>query len=141
MASAGRGCAEKADMSKPRLMAATALLILVALACGAIWHLSRTAAYNGALVDHTHRVQELSKDVLGRLIDAETGQRGYLLTGREGYLQPFNEASPRITATILQLRSRTADNPGQQSRLDRLSRLAGRVAELVEIGVAASPAR
>lgn len=118
-------------MTKPRFLAAAALLVLLGLAAAVAWHFSRASTRDSDLVDHTHRVTELSKDVLIQLVDAETGQRGYLLTGRDPYLATFMAASPRIGASISQLRSQTADNPAQQERLNRLAKLVeAKLAEL-----------
>src|SRR5689334_12086067 len=43
-------------------------------------------------VVHSYRVLAATDDVLGNLRDAETGQRGYILTGEEGYLAPYTAA-------------------------------------------------
>lgn len=84
-------------------------------------------------VEHTHYVLE-SIDSLDRLmVDAETGQRGYLLTGRAEYLAPYHEAVTRVSPTLLRLRALTRDNALQQARLDTLQRLAeAKLAELAE---------
>jgi signal transduction histidine kinase/ActR/RegA family two-component response regulator len=52
--------------------------------------------------------------------DAERGQRGYLITGREDYLQPYQEATRRIDRLMLDLRADTASDPAQQQRWLRL---------------------
>ena len=49
--------------------------------------------------------------------DAETGQRGYLLTDNEVYLGPYNAAVEQIGHRLDTLRRLTADNPTQQERL------------------------
>ena len=55
---------------------------------------------------------------LSALQDAETGQRGYLLTGRERYLEPFTRASAELKGTLDNLGSRLSDE--QQSALREL---------------------
>jgi CHASE3 domain sensor protein len=52
--------------------------------------------------------------------DAETGQRGFLLTADPTYFNPFNEAKRQIPATKDQLRLLTRDNAEHQTRLDKL---------------------
>jgi len=74
-------------------------------------------------VAHTHRVLEKLQDTLSELKDTETGQRGYLITGEERYLQPYNESLPGIKSDIDEIRQLTADNASQQRRLDTLEPL------------------
>lgn len=50
-------------------------------------------------VDAQAELQELQR----RLLDAETGQRGYLLSGREGYLEPYQSALASIPGTLQRL--------------------------------------
>ncbi len=65
------------------------------------------------------KVEELSSNVK----DAETGQRGYLITGDESYLVPYHSAQTAVQNTITQLRERTANNPVQREHLRELEPL------------------
>ena len=78
---------------------------------------------NDALVEHSHQVRVELADLLSELKDAETGQRGYLLTGVDSYLQPYETALPEIKTTFANVATLTADNPLQKPRLARLSQL------------------
>ncbi|MEO8404799.1 MAG: CHASE3 domain-containing protein, partial [Chitinophagaceae bacterium] len=75
------------------------------------------------LVNHTNLVLQKMEEVLSYSKDAETGQRGYLLTKDEGYLAPYNGAYEKTEASLAELKTLTADNPDQQVNLDRLSDL------------------
>ncbi len=75
-------------------------------------------------VAHTHLVIEKTDHVLSALKDAETGQRGYIITDRERYLQPYNRAVGEINGDLAELRQLTSDDPAQQKNLDRLDMLA-----------------
>jgi len=68
-------------------------------------------------VSHTHRVLTELEATLSTLKDAETGQRGYLLTGEERYLEPYYSARARINQQVVGLQQLTADNKRQQQRL------------------------
>ena len=68
-------------------------------------------------VSHTHRVLTELEATLSTLKDAETGQRGYLLTGEERYLEPYYSARARINQQVVGLQQLTADNNRQQQRL------------------------
>ena len=84
-------------------------------------------------VTHTYAVLTDLERVLSALKDAETGQRGYLLTGTERYLDPYSAAVRSIDADVKNLRKLTADNPNQQRRLDALEPLvAAKLEELRE---------
>ncbi len=60
---------------------------------------------------------------MSNLDDAETGQRGFLLTGDESYREPYLSAVREERRDRLALRRLTADNPAQQRSLDTLDRL------------------
>jgi methyl-accepting chemotaxis protein len=80
---------------------------------------------------HTHIVLTSLESLVGEVTNAETGQRGYLVTGREEYLEPYTRATKVLDTVIEELRSLTADNPQQQRRLDQITPLvASKLAEL-----------
>src|SRR5207244_7771294 len=80
----------------------------------------RTLAATDRWVIHTFEVLTELEDTLSLLKDAETGQRGYLLTGRDRYLEPYRDAVDRIPAKLDRLKELTADNPRQQARFPEL---------------------
>jgi len=71
-------------------------------------------------VNHAHEVVEQLDHLLGEMTDAETGQRGYLITGSVRYLAPHEQATARIADTLHAIRVLTADDAAQQERLSRL---------------------
>ncbi|MBD2037291.1 response regulator [Leptolyngbya sp. FACHB-321] len=80
---------------------------------------------------HTYAVLGELEALLSQLRSAETGQRGYLLTGKDEYLQPYRSAVPVLDSKLRSLRSLTTDNPTQQNKLDTLEPLvAAKMAEL-----------
>lgn len=82
-------------------------------------------------VTHTYQVLEKIDGVMAAITDAETGQRGFLVTGDESYLQPYNDAFERAQQGESELRELTSDNPVQGHNLDRLEPLvAAKFAEL-----------
>lgn len=74
-------------------------------------------------VNHTLEVLVQSENLLSLIVDAETGQRGYLLTGEPQYLQPYNAAIQVLDPEMQKLQQLTADNPEQQQRSARLQQL------------------
>src|SRR5713101_7371343 len=65
-------------------------------------------------------VRSLLSDTAARLVDAETGQRGFLLTGDDAYLEPYHAAIKSVDRMLAELKNSTADNPNQQKRLPEL---------------------
>nr|WP_309141073.1 response regulator [Novosphingobium sp. G106] len=88
---------------------------------------------DSAKVQHTHSVITSLDELVSTLQDAETGQRGYLLTGKDQYLTPYNEALVRVPTTLDRIAELTRDNAVQQGRLATLRRHAeAKLAELKE---------
>jgi PAS domain S-box-containing protein len=81
----------------------------------------RTLVVNDQWVVHTHVVLGELERTLSLIKDAESGQRGYLLTGDEDYLVPYLAALPEIDRCIEQLASLTSDNPREQKLLADLN--------------------
>ena len=75
------------------------------------------------LVTHTLRVINASGALLSIIESAETGERGYLLTGEERYLQPYQAALSSYRQASRNLRDLTLDDGVQQARIDKLDRL------------------
>jgi methyl-accepting chemotaxis protein len=92
-------------------------------------HLIDTAA----MVAHTNQVRYELAELLSHLQDTETGQRGFVLTGVERYLEPHTAGVAQTKGSVQLLRQLTADNPDQQRRIDALEPLIrGKFAELDE---------
>jgi methyl-accepting chemotaxis protein len=84
-----------------------------------------------AWVAHTREVQNQLTQLLSSLQDAETGQRGYLITGIDSYLAPYTEGTARVAENRRHLAELVADNSRQQARADALAPLiADKLAEL-----------
>ena len=79
---------------------------------------------SGRRVNLTHDVIGEIEQVLADLQDAETGQRGFLLTGDERFLEPYNAALAHLPDQIRALREVTADNPQQQAAVGMIETMA-----------------
>ncbi len=76
-------------------------------------------------VEHTDRVINNANEAVKLTVDLETGMRGYLLSGDEKFLEPYETARPRIKVALDTLLELTSDNPVQTDRLRRLEALQG----------------
>jgi methyl-accepting chemotaxis protein len=82
--------------------------------------------------EHTHEVLRNVGALTLMLVDAETGQRGYIVTGEDPYLEPYQAAIPHIDELLQDLRRLTADNPSQRARLNRLDPIVKRRLAILE---------
>ncbi len=109
---------------------ALTLTLLVVSAGLSYWN-TRQLVDADRLVDHTHRVISLLEAVLSTLKDAETGQRGFIITQEDLYLQPYHEAVARVHDELDGLKELTSDNAGQHERLALLEeKVAAKLGEL-----------
>ncbi len=74
-------------------------------------------------IKHSNKVLTKIEIVLGHIKDAETGQRGYIITGFENYLEPYNRAHEALLDEINELKTLTDDNDNQQLRIIKLNEL------------------
>ena len=82
-------------------------------------------AENEGWVTHTYEVISQAQAILGAAVDMETGMRGFLLAGEEGFLQPYTGGGERFTALVADLRQTVSDNPDQVALLDEISATIG----------------
>lgn len=72
---------------------------------------------------HTQEVLLQLDKVQNLALEAETGTRGFLITGNESFLEPYNNSKQKIDENLNHLRELTADNPSQKQRLERIEEL------------------
>ena len=77
---------------------------------------------NNERVRHTHDVIVAINDLFSTAQDAETGQRGYLLTGNPSYLAPYEAAASATESRAEEIAFLVRDNPRQQANLAQLRR-------------------
>lgn len=69
---------------------------------------------------HTHKVLTSINEIEAKLIDLETGQRGFLITGNPNYLEPYNNSLDILDQKIEFLKQLTSDNKSQTRRIEEL---------------------
>src|SRR5471030_1461276 len=108
-------------VARPGILAANRLALLVAvplfLILALVAYLTVQFAANERAaqgwVRHTYQVIGQLDRVLSDALDAETGQRGFLLTKQPDFLAPYRAGRERVTADLSGFRQLTADNPDQ----------------------------
>ena len=74
-------------------------------------------------VEHTQRVIGNANELKTLVVDLETGTRGYLITGEEKFLAPYNLAKSKLASEMQSLQALVQDNPPQVDRLKRIEAL------------------
>src|ERR1700691_3364627 len=105
---------------------------IMLIVVGAVGYFSIVRVWNNTReLGATYSVIDRLSELISMVKDAETGQRGYLLTGNDTYLEPYRLADASIDNVIKQLRDLTADNPVQAHRLEQaLPLIQSKMAEL-----------
>jgi len=98
--------------------------LLILLASSTASYISiRKQNHNSAMVDHSRRVMSRVNKILQDLQNAETGQRGFLLTGMDKFLDPYKTGLQSLPQSLSRAHDLTSDNPEQQHIIDTLSTL------------------
>jgi diguanylate cyclase (GGDEF)-like protein/PAS domain S-box-containing protein len=106
-----------------KIAAGFALLLAILLAVGFIsYRNTRKLIRDSNLVAHSHEVLDEIDGTFSSIKDAETGQRGYIITGDEEYLKPYTAALPAINRHLERLRELTITDAEQPRRLADLER-------------------
>jgi len=79
-------------------------------------------------VQHTQQVIAGGQELNKLMIDMETGERGFLITGKEPFLEPFHAAQQIWDTKIANLKSLVSDNPAQVTRLEKIDQLEKKLA-------------
>jgi signal transduction histidine kinase len=90
-------------------------VLLLIIGAGSVWSVVRTRDYSD-LVDHTRAVLTATEEVLSLTLEAESGQRGYLITHDSSYLDRYAPASKVLPDRLDALAGMVADNPPQEAR-------------------------
>lgn len=105
-------------------------LVLLAVAGATIWIGLSARNYN-LLVAHTLKVRSSAYLLLTLVQDAETGQRGYLLTNDRSYLVPYHDGADNAPAALDDLERLTRGNVAETATIGDLRRLV--TAKLAEL--------
>ena len=98
--------------------ACTVVLLVVAIFS---FKTSEKFVGSNALVNHSNQVLYKFEQILMSSVDAETGVRGYIITGNENFLQPFVSSKIKSTTLLAKVKELTKDNPNQQKYIEELT--------------------
>src|SRR3954469_10758427 len=114
-----------------------AILLLAVLVINGLvsYRATRTLIKDQDAVLHTHRVLAELEAILSTLKDAETGERGFIITGAPEYLEPYRAALLEIDGRIRELKRLIAIEPEQQARIPLLEQKVAARLEGLKTGV------
>src|SRR5262245_58161606 len=108
-----------------------AALIVLVLISGVAFKSLKDLTQNGQRVEQTYQTLQVLEKILSLVGDVETGERGFLITGADHYLEPYRAARESLRAELARARGLTDDNPVQRQSLDLLQPLIARKLALV----------
>jgi signal transduction histidine kinase len=131
------------SIKKELLTKLSFLLALVVLAAISFVTYNSTTHFveSSRLVDHTHVVIKQMNQVLSEVKDAETAQRGYLITTDSSFLQPYDDVVTRLPGELTLLKDLTRDNPAQQQSLLLLEDMIEQKMRIMRLGIDTLTAR
>ena len=95
------------------------LALLLILSALLFWQVKRLVAHMER-VEHSSEVLMHSNALYRRVVDQETGLRGYLLSGQETFLEPYRTGAAEVSSDLLRLEALVADSPSQRQDIDEL---------------------
>ncbi|HVM97475.1 MAG TPA: CHASE3 domain-containing protein, partial [Candidatus Acidoferrales bacterium] len=104
------------------LIFVSALCLLIVAALSARWQLTESFQTSN-WIRRSNQVLDQSERVLSDLLDSETGQRGYLLTGKMEYLEPYQQGSQSANRDIEKLGMLVQGDSDQSERVKRIAAL------------------
>ncbi|WP_246399362.1 CHASE3 domain-containing protein [Geomonas silvestris] len=117
------GIFQRADLAKGRLvlLASFAITLAISVSMGIFSYQNLRATRDANRWEkHTYLVIMELDNLLSAAKDAESGQRGFLITGNLKYLAPYHQAIGNVNIHLDALHRLTRDNPDQQQRLGRI---------------------
>jgi methyl-accepting chemotaxis protein len=103
------------------LGSSTTLVLLISLGVVS-YSVIGTLLKSSSSVDHTHIVIQKAMQIEASAVDMETGMRGYLLAGKEAFLDPYKNGKKSFLEKTTELKVTVNDNPAQVKRLDGIEK-------------------
>lgn len=105
-----------------RVIFVIAVFILLFLSSIAYKH-NQDLNESSKVVMHTYEINIQLERLMSAIKDAETGQRGYIITRNARFLTPYIYSRDKVNTSFITLKKLTADNPEQQENLQKLFKL------------------
>ena len=104
-----------------RLGGAFGLVVIILISVIAVGYINlQRLAHSSERTIHTYQVLEETTNLVGGLVNIETGQRGFLVAGKDEFLGPYTSGKEQFLKAHAEAKKLTSDNAAQQARLDKL---------------------
>jgi signal transduction histidine kinase/CheY-like chemotaxis protein len=114
------GWFDKISLKKKLLVSFLIPITLMVAVSFSVHENSQSMVEDNHWVVHTHKAIARAQELLNLVVDMETGQRGYLITGDPAFLEPYHLALDVWRQKIQTLETQVSDNPTQVGRLNRI---------------------
>lgn len=111
---------EKITLQKKLLSALSVLFISVILYASILYKDVQELQSASRWLNHTHDVIAQARQLIKLMVDQETGLRGYLIVGKENFLEPFYSGKEQFAYVVKELKKSVSDNPKQVRLLDEI---------------------
>jgi len=101
------------------------VLGLMAIVSVVVYNSINSLVDSSKWVNHTYEVIRTAESVGASMVDMETGQRGFMMAGKDEYLEPFTNGEAAFEKLTAEGRELTSDNPVQVSRWDEIKNMKG----------------
>ncbi len=102
-----------------------AICLVIGVSSATIYSSLGTIDATGKMTVHTYQVLEQLNEIVGGMVNSETGVRGYLVSGDAGFLAPLEGGQKEYSAAVAKVAELTSDNATQQKRLELSKQNAG----------------
>lgn len=116
---------DEVTMRRKLLICFSIPVILILLVSTLVHRNTQSMSENNQWVVHTQLAISRAQELLKLIVDMETGQRGFLITGEEVFLEPYDAANEVWSAKLMTLSQQVSDNPPQVERLIKIHGLYG----------------
>jgi len=108
-----------------RIILGNSVILLIMAVVGLIVYLSvNSLIQNSNWVNHTRKVIAHGNDLVSDMVNMETGMRGYLVGGKDEFLEPYHKGKKDFDKMMAETKELVSDNPAQIKRLDSIVQLA-----------------
>jgi methyl-accepting chemotaxis protein len=110
---------------RSQLMLGNSIVLILMIVIGIVVYFSVSSLIqNSKWVQHTHEVLEHGNELVAQMVNMETGMRGFLVGGQDGFLDPYNAGGKKFDKEMADAKLLVNDNPAQVRRLEEINQLA-----------------
>lgn len=111
------------NLNKKILVINLVAIVLMLVLAGTMYYSVGSLLDTNKWVQHTEKVISFGHNLTEELLSMETGERGFLITGRDNFLGPYLESKDKFEKMIEEVRYLVSDNPDQVNNLKKIKQL------------------